>query len=999
MVDIQIELVALCLVRKVLEEKEKEAELFYKSSSDSDNEGGSAVQDRVSIAEVKPKRALVEYNTKNESKIEETQKIERSDLKVGQGVKEAIQQGDKSLGIPRKLFTHSEQEAETTQVSSPTEVDLTDEITTEARDCIPKRNEFKQGLQNVSMPRKLFGSGCDEPMNIDPERNDADLEEGEKNHRVREIHDANGSQVAIPNESNDFVENETISEPVQNPNVQRNESMEDEVENFQLKMSEDPYEITNDKIVLCEAGEPKPSTIEFDAITETPFIDNREISKLNGRTESSAGAIIGDGDENRSEGIPCNNPIRSEDSLFLNSDSSCSHGDSEHGQQPFGHVYGLPLPELDDIGDTFKPRILPEIMRLTPKLQGSPNMLIELSPPKVGVEKLIKRFFNHSVVKKTSDSGSEVTAMRTEQTANGLRVVSQVLPYKMPVNDKNDDPELSKPGAKLVRLKEELQQQMAIQRSKEWKQKELEMKMVEDENVYRDELSDCGMEDNDYVEEEDKDEIEESSNGEDSELDQDDLPVTEKKVDRENPFVDAEAQVSEAESEEKEAGEDSEDERRVEADDSNSENDLDKDEDEEPESDEDAASRKSKNWKSKRIIKAFDDEDSDDSETKVADSSTVPHFRRTRTDVDMFATDNSNNDDWLSGAEEDFPVYQQPRDERSQSCAPPSAQLTALNTGRESGTTESRSEENPLEFVGPLSVKTTHDAKSTSLCFAQFSENTSDDSELAKLMHTTRKTSVSDAELLDLCSGTFASQPVEIDKLTACDATDNYFPSTDKSAKELSQKSDTISRTLRIVSSSDEENDTLDSQVENAREKKFKKRVKKLKLSDEEDESDTERCLSDFEEKRKSEDEFVDYDSEENEIVVPKKDVKKVAAGFLDEEAELSESEWGSADEDEKGLDKLDWEEGDLEDIDQDQVKKQLEKIHMRQVLDADQREVRLLQEILLEDGELHSDSASRQRKFKWRNIGEYKPCSVFLRQSSPLACAVEYLCILYHLK
>lgn len=43
-----------------------------------------------------------------------------------------------------------------------------------------------------------------------------------------------------------------------------------------------------------------------------------------------------------------------------------------------------------------------------------------------------------------------------------------------------------------------------------------------------------------------------------------------------------------------------------------------------------------------------------------------------------------------------------------------------------------------------------------------------------------------------------------------------------------------------------------------------------------------------------------------------------------------------------------------------------------RQVLDEDKREVRFLQELLLEDGENHGD-AERERKFKWKNAGRHK--------------------------
>lgn len=88
---------------------------------------------------------------------------------------------------------------------------------------------------------------------------------------------------------------------------------------------------------------------------------------------------------------------------------------------------------------------------------------------------------------------------------------------------------------------------------------------------------------------------------------------------------------------------------------------------------------------------------------------------------------------------------------------------------------------------------------------------------------------------------------------------------------------------------------------------------------------------------------------------------------FFENEAELSESEWGSADEDEKDLDTMDFEQGDAEKYDEKKIRSDLEKIHMRQLLDDDTRQVKMLQEMLLEDGELHG--TGRERQFKWRNI------------------------------
>ena len=42
---------------------------------------------------------------------------------------------------------------------------------------------------------------------------------------------------------------------------------------------------------------------------------------------------------------------------------------------------------------------------------------------------------------------------------------------------------------------------------------------------------------------------------------------------------------------------------------------------------------------------------------------------------------------------------------------------------------------------------------------------------------------------------------------------------------------------------------------------------------------------------------------------------------FVDNEAELSGSDQGSDDEDERGMDRIELEEGDLDDIDQEEVK------------------------------------------------------------------------------
>jgi hypothetical protein len=161
--------------------------------------------------------------------------------------------------------------------------------------------------------------------------------------------------------------------------------------------------------------------------------------------------------------------------------------------------------------------------------------------------------------------------------------------------------------------------------------------------------------------------------------------------------------------------------------------------------------------------------------------------------------------------------------------------------------------------------------------------------------------------------------------------------------------------------------------AQSKKELKKKKKVQKLLLSDD-DEDNKSDGFSDNEEDEEfdEEEKYIDYDSDENEIiVVRKKEIKKVAANFLEKEAELSESDWDSADEDEQDLDKLEHEEGDIEEFDESKMKKQLDKIHVKRMMDEDQREVKILQELLFDDGDLH-EGAGRERRFKWKNIGKY---------------------------
>ena len=120
----------------------------------------------------------------------------------------------------------------------------------------------------------------------------------------------------------------------------------------------------------------------------------------------------------------------------------------------------------------------------------------------------------------------------------------------------------------------------------------------------------------------------------------------------------------------------------------------------------------------------------------------------------------------------------------------------------------------------------------------------------------------------------------------------------------------------------------------------------------------------------------IEYDSDENPIEAkPAKnrmfDGKgKLKKDFFEAEAELSGSEEGSDDEDERGLDKFEMEAGDLDEIDEDMERDKLGRIHQKLALDEDQASMKLFQDRFLEDGDLHTDY-KRQRQFKWAGLDD----------------------------
>ncbi|XP_055524990.1 claspin-like [Wyeomyia smithii] len=221
---------------------------------------------------------------------------------------------------------------------------------------------------------------------------------------------------------------------------------------------------------------------------------------------------------------------------------------------------------------------------------------------------------------------------------------------------------------------------------------------------------------------------------------------------------------------------------------------------------------------------------------------------------------------------------------------------------------------------------------------------------------------VDESELEALCSGTFTTQDQPV----------NLKQHPQEPQSEL--VSNVITKGKLVIASSDEEQTINDSPKTTKRKRKHRNNIsdddndetsKKEMLEKEEDE---EEVVEEEDEEEKAEC-FVDYDSEENEVevVMTKTDKLKAANAFLENEAELSESEWGSADEDEKDLDRYDIDLADTENFDQAKLQEELERIHARRMLEQDKKEVKVLQDMFFEDEE--NDGVGRERQFRWRNV------------------------------
>jgi len=1018
----------------VLAEKEKEAELFYKSS-DSEND----MQQSMPLVSKDIKKSSI-TNEKEPSInidhicIKNPKKIKTS-TQDSQDKKEIVQKDYLNLNAPRDqiLFEQDICEVHHQVVKLSSLIDNSN-LDDESDVLLPQTtNEYNQNVSKFNLPRKLFDSHFENGSNDSSEMN-------------------LGEQRATKGIVETFLNKEKcIDEKI----------LITTTENQTSKMHQDDSKIINrrDKNLVTEAmkvSEILSNSTNSKEITETFQSDNDVSDNVIGLNSD---CITQDRNNEKNKHSEINDVL----SLVINDvHSKIQDNLSTNKCEKFDHIQDLPFPKITEKTLANRKKLsLVSNSKIT--LRGSPDMIIDLTNERdaklnvKGVNTLLNRFFcKHVNTEKQSDK-SEVTVVHLQNTQNSLLPIKEVLPYKVSVNTNNS--ELNKPGAKLKRLKEDLKLQMILKRNKEWKQKEINLQMQEEWN--REKKKDLDEEEFYDLDEEEKGELSfELSDSEESEPEENDVCIKDKKRSK-RLFADEEAEVTDNEnsSTEETCNESDTDhvksgkpskqstsfeyrKKYVHDDVSEIETDQDDDEDDDEDKDEDEGEEnesldtntengnesdfkdddnvnvcksfsivKNKNdRKMRQLIEEFQDDSTNTNPSYLRNNNNQLNMVTDINTSKIYCEDN----DWISENESNMPACQQYVEiaTRSQICktpltktsmldlVSPITQLSVLNITLDSNKKDLSQKREGLDKHEFLSIENTQNESFERVC------NTRNKSILKKKLFDDIGEIIDDEYLMRLCSGKFEStQRTDLDLFSQSNTIESQLrpseselcPGNSNMITDIKQSknpnvNDKMLQDIKLMLDEDSNNSVnhareikkvtaIDSELklkvfsdddnEDTFLKPVKKRLtKRLNLSDSEEEN-SQFCDEENDDvsKEETEEQYVDYDSEENEIVV-EKDITKIAADFLEEEAELSESDWDSTDEDEKDLDKLEFEEADDEHIDEHEIKNQLGKIHMKQILDEDKREVRLLKELLFEDGDLHTDGTRRERKFKWKNIG-----------------------------
>ncbi|KPJ18161.1 Claspin [Papilio machaon] len=602
----------------------------------------------------------------------------------------------------------------------------------------------------------------------------------------------------------------------------------------------------------------------------------------------------------------------------------------------------------------------PEIsLHTKPKLTGAPGMVIDLEDNSVTVNKL---------------SGVEQLKERFKYFARLKSLEEQ----------EKDREKKYKPGVQLLKLKQELEEQIAEQRSLEWakrleqeKQQQLELDAIRGDDAELDDIEkvEAKLEQLNDTHISNKESSEDES---EEEICEDDCLIEDKPM-KKNPMIDEEAEESDVE----DAPSDAEDQINKIDDGSNGDaSDEDSSEDDSSESEDDEGNSKPKKG---RILKAF--EDSDD-EVEIKDSNECSDKCDT-SDVNKVSEDlniSSTQDDELqlaqvskSSSEEIIsqdPVTQINNIKKGIDCDSNvgSQSFSIGNTGSDT------------KCLDDLIAKEINIAdRDVYMDDNLYTTNASQNIDSQELITPTQSQEIGD-DILALCTGKF------YDNLFVSQIEDNINEEktlTDKeilvenninegkasNEKIINEKDLNTDKTILPVKEDvrNKEKEILSSILEELDNPQFESPKKyKYFANDSSANKENVQNISNKSVKKKlvidSDDEVNDGDAEkDSKKKIKKRKLEQRALQFSDDEEEVEETEALESD-----VDNI---ESDIEDVeriveyDSEENEVEVQPQKKKKKIDQDKREVRLLQELLFEDGDL--GDGHRQRKFRWKDADD----------------------------
>ncbi|KFQ32898.1 Claspin, partial [Mesitornis unicolor] len=280
-----------------------------------------------------------------------------------------------------------------------------------------------------------------------------------------------------------------------------------------------------------------------------------------------------------------------------------------------------------------------------------------------------------------------------------------------------------------------------------------------------------------------------------------------------------------------------------------------------------------------------------------------------------------------------------------------------LNVGQHRSKYQSSKHQLPLASMDENAMDANMD-ELLDLCSGQFSGR----AEHASNSSSNKKQNME--ELLNLCSGKFVSQT----------GSPTWASSVSSKAEKDSDIEDPMAEALALCSGSfptDREEEDEEEQEEFG---DFRLLTDDNAFDSEEDEKSGD-----------DDPEEAEASDEEEELLRHRQGLKKKLKlqDFMEDEAELSGSDVGSDDEyDSEDLNEYEEEIIDEELPNEVELENQIQKFHMKAMLDDDKRQLRLYQERYLADGDLHSDGPGRTRRFRWKNIDYASQVDLFQKDS-----------------